>query len=126
MVPGLPSAGPPPIFPETENLNRENLNLHAFSKNPKFKPAQPPFAGLNFGPISRGLNLIPPGIKKKVCPPQDHDGLRFVFPLVPFFETSQSWVVILENIGNEYSGDFFVPGMRIFFFWILGGWVASG
>ena len=65
MVPGLPSAGPPPIFPETENLNRENLNLHAFSKNPKFKPAQPPFAGLNFGPISRGLNLIPPGIKKK-------------------------------------------------------------
>ena len=65
MVPGLPSAGPPPIFPETENLNRENFNLHAFSKNPKFKPAQPPFAGLNFGPISRGLNLIPPGIKKK-------------------------------------------------------------
>ena len=64
MVPGMPSAGPPPIFPETENLN-----LHAFSKNPKFKPALPPFAGLNFGPISRGLNLIPPGIKKKGMPP---------------------------------------------------------
>ena len=42
------------------------ISLHAFSKNPKFKPALPPFAGLNFGPISRGLNLIPPGIKKKV------------------------------------------------------------
>ena len=74
MVPGLPSAGPPPIFPETENLNRENLNLHAFSKNPKFKPAQPPFAGLNFGPISRGLNLIPPGIKKKYGADHDRKG----------------------------------------------------
>ena len=66
------------------------------------------------------------GSKTVISPPQDHDGLRFVFPLVPFFETSQSWVVILENIGNEYSGDFFVPGMRISFFWIFLVRVASG
>ena len=34
---------------------------------PKFKPAQPPFARFKLWPISRGLNLIPIGILKKVC-----------------------------------------------------------
>ena len=44
---------PTPIFPETENLNRENLNLHAFPKNPKFKSSVIPNKT-----FSEGLRLV--------------------------------------------------------------------